>query len=587
MRAILLIPVLWAGVEAAELPPHPRLLFPAAAEPAVRARIAADPLAALVRDAVVARATAMLGERVCEHRIPDGKRLLGESRLALNNVLHTAMAWRLTGQERFRERCIRELDAAAGLKDWNPPHFLDTAEMAAAVAIGYDWLHATLDEGRRARYREALVEKALVPGREVYRKGGWWTSASNNWGQVCAAGLSFAAIALAAEEPAWLETILVPSREVIARSLRFYEPDGLYPEGPGYWDYGTNFHVMFCAMQEVLGEKPAGSAGFAAAGDFMTHAHGPGGLAFNFADSGTGSAEPSAARSWLAARHPQAAWRGGHVRRLLAAGAENLRRHGSRDRFFPLHLLWLPAPGDEAARPPLAAAFRGQQAMAAFRSSWDDRDALFLAVKGGTPAASHGQMDVGSFVLDANGQRWAHDLGTDDYNLPGYFGGRRWDYFRLQNRSHNTLVIGDRLQNPKAAPCPLGTVSVAGPGPFAAAFDLAAAYAGQAEAVERKAEFDPRKRVATLTDTLRGALAPVRWGMVTAAEVAVSGRQAVLTQKGRRLRVDCLEPAGAAWQVLPAAPPTKEERRNDGYRILAFTVPPAADLRLVVRFTAE
>ena len=48
------------------------------------------------------------------------------------------------GEERFKERAIRELDAACAMKDWNPSHFLDVAEMATAVAVGYDWLYPVL-----------------------------------------------------------------------------------------------------------------------------------------------------------------------------------------------------------------------------------------------------------------------------------------------------------------------------------------------------------------------------------------------------------------------------------------------------------
>ena len=29
-----------------------------------------------------------------------------------------------------------------------------------------------------------------------------------------------------------------------------YAPDGAYPEGIGYWDYGTSFNVMFLSAIE-------------------------------------------------------------------------------------------------------------------------------------------------------------------------------------------------------------------------------------------------------------------------------------------------------------------------------------------------
>lgn len=47
------------------------------------------------------------------------------------------------------------------MKDWNPSHFFDVAEIAAAVATGYDWLYQTLTPERRTMCEQAIIEKAL------------------------------------------------------------------------------------------------------------------------------------------------------------------------------------------------------------------------------------------------------------------------------------------------------------------------------------------------------------------------------------------------------------------------------------------
>lgn len=79
--------------------------------------------------------------------------------------------------------------------------------------------------------------------------------------------------------------------------------------------------------------------------------------------------------------------------------------------------------------------------------------ALFVGFKAGANDVNHSSLDLGSFVLDADGLRWATDLGPDDYNLPGYFDTKkgtaspRWKYYRLNNRSNNTLTPGDALQD--------------------------------------------------------------------------------------------------------------------------------------------
>ena len=44
-------------------------------------------------------------------------------------------------------------------------------------------------------------------------------------------------------------------------------------------------------------------------------------------------------------------------------------------------------------------------------------------------------------MLDADGQRWITAMGSDDYNLPGYFGDKRWTYYRLGTQGQNTLLI--------------------------------------------------------------------------------------------------------------------------------------------------
>lgn len=123
--------------------PHPRLWFPSSAESTLRQKIAQDPLAAQLHEATLREADSILQKRTCRYEIPDGRRLLRESRLAIQQIMHCAWAWRMTGKPEYLQRAVAELEAACSMKDWNPSHFLDVAEMASAVAVGYDWLYGT------------------------------------------------------------------------------------------------------------------------------------------------------------------------------------------------------------------------------------------------------------------------------------------------------------------------------------------------------------------------------------------------------------------------------------------------------------
>jgi hypothetical protein len=578
MRALLLVILAFASLSAATLP-HPRLFFPPAAVAPLKARIAADPLAKQLDASAIRQAEACLDERVVRYDIPDGKRLLAQSRKAIRCVLLSAYAWRMTGEARYFERCVRELDAACALQDWNPSHFLDVAEMATAVAIGYDWLYPQLSPQQRQRYETTLVSHAL--GAIAKRKDGWWQGPTNNWSQVCSGGMMLAADAVSEVQPDLAAPLLAHCRRLTQSCERFYRPEGSYPEGPGYWHYGTTYQVLALALlerDEPLNLDPV----WKMTGNFLLHATGPSGMPFNYADAGPGQAECSPAQTWLAdrTRDPLA---GAAVRALLTRRYAVAEKRPPNDRFLPLTLLWLPA-AVTAPGASLHASFQGEQALAFFRSSWS-ADALWLGIKGGTPAASHGHMDCGSFVLDWAGTRWFHDLGSDDYNLPGYFGGKRYSYFRLQNLSHNTLVIGAKLQNPKAKPCPLTPIQ-ARAATAATTIDLTDAYRGLCKQATRKIEFDAAGQQVDLTDHVLAPSGPVRWQALTDAKVTLAGAVATLEKEGRRLTVTCSNPA-LVWMLAAATAPTKAEKSNPNMQILSIEAPAAAELTLAVRIAAE
>ena len=557
--------------------PHPRLWLPAHSEGWLREKIAGDPLAARLHESTLAEAGRILGERTCRHEIPDGKRLLGESRRALRNIMHCAWAWRLDGGEKYRLRTIAELDAACALKDWNPSHFLDTAEMATAVATGYDWLYPTLTPEQRETYERALVEKALKPARKIYDKGGWWAKPGNNWSQVCGAGIALAAAAVAGNDDGLAEDLFSRGLRLVESCTAFYQPDGMYPEGPAYWHYGTNYHVMLLAACGPLDRRFKDAPLLEKAGDAMMHLTSPTRLSFNFADGNASRQIPSPAQCWLAF-HDRNAPQARHVRGLFnRALAEKDRVAG--ERYFPLAILWLPEEPAAAVPLPHAAVFHGEQAMAMFRSGWDADDA-WLAIKGGTPAASHGHMDAGSFCYDAHGIRWFHDLGSENYNLPGYFGKQRWNYFRLQNRSHNTLEIAGKLQNPKSKPCPL-TYSTTTGKPLSAAFDLTDSYQGSAAKVLRSARFDPATGITRIEDHITRPAGEIRWRAYTDAACEVKGADVILRKAGKEITLRRIR-GGGTWSVADAKPPTTEEKQNEGFRAVTLTVPQAARVSIEV-----
>lgn len=355
----------------------------------------------------------------------------------------------------------------------------------------------------------------------------------------------------------------------------------MYPEGPGYWQYGTNFHVLLLAASGPLGERFEETPILQKAGAAMIHLTGPTRLPFNFADGHAGIETPTAAQCWLASQYEDEA-QAQHVRALFTCALESGGRRVSSDRLSPLSVLWLPEAVPAGIHAPRAAVFHGEQAVAIFRTGWEP-DAAWFAIKGGTPAASHGQMDVGSFCYDAHGHRWIHDLGSDNYNMPGYFGKQRFTYFRLQNRSHNTLEIAGKLQDVRSEPCPVTAIFDASDPqlPVGAVFDLSAAYAGSARKVQRCARFNGDTGATLIEDEITAPKGDVVWRAITDADCEIKNDEVILTKQDQRITLRRVSDSGT-WTITEATPPTSIENQNKGFRAVTLTVPKATRIKLSV-----
>ena len=119
--------------------------------------------------AILADAQGILDAAPSEYVIPDGKRLLATSRRVLHRAQVLSLAYWMGPDARLRDRLWRELEAAAAFKDWNPSHFLDTAEMTHAFAIAYDWLYHEWSDDQRRAIHAAIVRHGLTPGLTSYR----------------------------------------------------------------------------------------------------------------------------------------------------------------------------------------------------------------------------------------------------------------------------------------------------------------------------------------------------------------------------------------------------------------------------------
>jgi len=506
-----------------------------------------------------------------------GPRLLRVSRECLRRVYALGLAWRWTGEQKYADKAVQNLLAVCAFKDWNPSHFLDTAEMSHAVGVGFDWLYHYLDTETQEKIKAGLIKNGLEQGLRAYNEQ-WWPSCDHNWNQVCNAGLIIGALAIADFEPRYAEKIISAAVKSLPLALKSYGPDGAWMEGPAYWHYATSYTAYgLTALNTALGKDFGLSkiAGLSETGLFPIYTTGPTGQFLNFADSREKSSRrPMPCLFWLAQTYNN----------TLFADAEHtvLTKHDAG----PEHIIWykpvssaLPYPKD------LDHFFRGPVEVALFRSAWDDPEALFVGVKAGFNQVNHGHLDLGNFELDALGVRWARDLGSDNYNLPGYWdkqkGGKRWSYYRLRSASHNVPMLGGNDQD-ESAKAKISKYETRKSSAFIVV-DLTSAYKEFASKVTRGVAMVKNRQAVLVQDEFEiHTPCEVLWAMTTDAEIYQDKITiAELRLKGKQLIARVLSPVGAGF-VVESAEQKPPEKQNTGVRRLIVRLP---DVKGNIRLT--
>jgi hypothetical protein len=571
---------------------HPRLFLDPSGVQALEKRIAKSTELGTAAEAIIAAADRVMSAEPAT-RTMTGRRLLHVSRLVLTRVTHLSLGYLLTGKPDYAERAAREMLAAAAFSDWNPSHFLDVAEMTAALAIGYDWCHDALDEATRTRIRQAIVEHGLRPSL----KGGWWVRTTNNWNQVCHGGLSLGALAIHEHHAELAARILTRAVRNLPRAMHEYAPDGAYPEGPGYWRYGTTYNVIaLAALRSALGTDFGLSKqpGFLESSTYYLHMTGPTGLFFNYSDCGSRGGV-SAAMYWFARERGDTSllWRERELLRSKLARFKSSGKAGLGE--LPFVLLWAPPLNQVEEPSQLSFSAQGPTPVAAIRSGWS-KNASYIAIKGGSPSANHAHMDVGSFVIDALGTRWASDLGMQSYHSLESKGIRlwgrdqkaqRWTVFRLSTYAHNVPVVDGKQQRVK------GHARLSfDPKLSVASVDLSPVYAGQLKSAQRRAQLLPDGSIVIL-DKLEAPAdrnVSARWALLTRAEIEIQeDGVALLKRDGKRMlfRVEAIDaPRAVQLRIYDTAKPRKAyDYPNPGTRMLGFEITLPATQSQALRIT--
>lgn len=497
---------------------------------------------------------------------------LTEARACERIVFATTFAYGLTGDVRYAHRAIDELDLLSSRTKtgrytypawYDGQNLLSVAEMATCFALGYTWNKSLMTSKDRKQVLARLASAALAPvtrpptGRGTDStvlasffspsgsrfSGG--TYARSNWNGVVNSGLSLAALLVHNDPDAPTDGASRIYRRIL-QAFNAYVPSALHRMSPsdprevqfgGVWDESLNYYsyfttylaLFFATYQDQVGRPcPMQSDIVLKQGaQFFVAMTGPSHLQFNYGDDNLAiSYVPISYFAYVLHRADLVQATDDFLRWYIPSHSAHPERV---DRFFPFYLLWYePHPaGHPLADQPLASVFRGENGdFFSARTSWTDPDALFIAAKGGRPAATHAKMDAGTFVLEAMGERWTFDIGGyGNYELYHYFDipdarsyAGRWQYFVNNNLSQNTLTFYDssgnaELQNADGKGI-ISDYNLGFPG-TTVVFDLSSIYRGSVSHETRMFRIDSPRSLWIQDDfTPTASTSKVRWAAV-------------------------------------------------------------------------
>lgn len=558
---------------------RPRLVVNSSIERDLRNKIKTDPVVKNMYAAIKQNANGICEKPLLE-RIVTGRRLLSVSREMLYRVNMLGMVYVIEKDPKVLNRLNDEVVAVCNFTDWNPSHYLDVAEMSMAVALALDWTAGKLPIQTITLAQNALIEKGIKPSWPDSGRNPSWAYGNNNWNQVCNGGMIAASIAIAEKDPVLAAKTISRALDGLPHSLVEYMPDGVYPEGSTYWDYGTSFSVVTIAMLESAFGTDFGYSDYPAFKEsavFRVLTNAPSGWYYNFADCGDRrSMNGDAVLAWFAAKTGNKAF---FEKDRFLMPVEQMSR---LDRLDGAALVWLSQYKEKAdIKIPTAWKGDGANPIVIFKSDENDPHQYYFGGKGGRGTVNHGNMDGGSFVFELNGVRWVVDPGNQGYHELERTGfdlwGKcqnceRWTLLTKNNFGHSTLTVNNQLHVVDG----LATIKEFKPGSNPeAVVDMTPTFKGQLAKAERKFTKDSplslliEDDIETLDSTRL-----VTWQLITTSEVNLVNDGAILSNGDKKLKIENLSHPELSMSVISLYPaPLELDRQIKGLKRIELRVP--------------
>jgi hypothetical protein len=310
--------------------------------------------------------------------------------------------------------------------------YIDLFASMTAEQLGeiLDLLGERLDRNVRERIKYELKRRIFTPFYENPDRY-WWANAYwSNWCAVCTGAIGASAIAGRAEEP-YLSKILFDVIQRLNRYLDYFDDEGGWVEGIGYWNFGLTHLARFADSLYRITEGRVNifeHPKLQVTGMFPIHCYLPPDRFVNFGDCPPWGLKLNRDLVVLLSSYTKTGsrlnWLSSQVDMRELENFRCLRREESKEIEIPKET---------------SIHFRSIDWVIT-RRSWNDKLGPVLAVKAGNNGEPHNQLDVGHFIFHVYGQSFLHDLGAGLYTKD-YFRGERYKNPFCNAEGHSLIFI--------------------------------------------------------------------------------------------------------------------------------------------------
>lgn len=536
----------------------------------------------------------------------DHIRMRQHSGMFYQTAVLNAFMYKLTGNEAYAKRAWKEIETISsdGFPDWNPIHLLDTGQFMNGMAVSYDWLYEWLGKEKREIMRRAMVDKGIslmcdvYDGKTVYSSWGDtprsypFYNSVDNWNFVCCGGALMAALAIfddcTGDDRAKCERIMEESVKLLSYSAMCFSPSGDWYEGPAYWALANETMTEACvALQNSAGTD----YGIMNAPGISLTCQVPfsliGEYTFNYSNAGAVNA-------------------GGlpNTREMFYHAGRFNRDDYAKARFMLMDeyditpdfrdLIYCTRSFESSPVSLNTDYYLKNSEVVTMRNADVEEGLIFAGLHGGANQPAQGHLDIGQFVIDSFGDRFASDLGLENYNLLVSY------YHKYRNRAegHNTLVINpdDRMYDQNLNGNGIIIRNEHNKASSIAVVDMTSAYTGYADSAVRGMKFINNRTSILIQDEVKNIAKKLNneneiyWFMHTKADVTLkdNNRVAVLDINGNKMYATLLtdgEFGVMNAQPLPTSPNPDGQDANAEYQKLFIHLKNVTDANIAVCFT--